>query len=228
MLRYFFIALGLFLVLLAAVAGFRGQKSGKTPIEIFPDMDHQPKVKAQVPSNFYADDRGNRIPVSGTVPLGYEMPLSAENPFPNQGKYRNVRFSAGTDYLNTGRFGDQWVTGIPLPVTAELMQRGRERYTIYCAVCHGDSGGGNGVAGQYGLVGIASYHQDRLRDMADGEIYNTIAYGKNSMLGYAANIPLNDRWAIVAYLRALQMAQETTLKNVPSDERDQLEKPPQP
>ena len=67
MLRYFFIALGLFFVLLAAVAGFRGQKSGKPPIEIFPDMDQQPKVKAQVPSNFFADDRGNRLPVAGTV-----------------------------------------------------------------------------------------------------------------------------------------------------------------
>ena len=71
MLRYFFIALGLFLVGLFAVAGFRGQMSDKPPIEIFPDMDHQPKVKAQVPSEFFADDRGNRIPVPGTVPLGY-------------------------------------------------------------------------------------------------------------------------------------------------------------
>jgi mono/diheme cytochrome c family protein len=226
MLRYFFICLGLFLVGLLAVAGFRGQKSGEPPIEIFPDMDHQPKVKAQVPSDFFADDRGNRQPVPGTVPLGYEAPVSKENPFPDEGKYRMVRYSSGTDYMNTGRFGDQWGTGIPLPVTAELMQRGQERYTIFCGVCHGASGGGNGVAGQYGLVAIASLHQDRLREMADGEIYNTIVMGKNTMLGYGSKIPLDDRWAIVAYVRALQMAQTATINDAPPAERTALETPP--
>ena len=228
MLRYFFIGLGLFLVGLLAVAGFRGQKSGEPPIEIFPDMDHQPKVKAQAPSDFFADDRGNRQPVGGTVPLGYEMPVSKENPFPDEGKYRMVRYSSGTDYLNTGRFGNQWGTGIPMPVTAELMQRGQERYTIFCGVCHGASGGGNGVAGQYGLVAIASLHQDRLRQMADGEIYNTITHGKNTMLGYGSKIPVDDRWAIVAYVRALQAAQTATLADVPPEERTKLETPPQP
>lgn len=228
MLRYFFIGLGLFLVGLFAVAGFRGQKSSEPPIEIFPDMDHQPKVKSQVPSEFFADNRGNRLPVAGTVPIGYEAPQSKGNPFPDEGKYRTVRFSAGTDYLNTGRFGAQWGTGIPVPVTAELMQRGRERYQIFCAVCHGASGGGNGVAGQYGLVAIASYHQDRLRQMADGEIYNTIVHGKNTMLGYGDRIPLDDRWAIVAYVRALQMAQTASLGDVPAGERAKLEALPQP
>lgn len=228
MLRYFFIGLGLFLVGLLAVAGFRGQKSTKPPIEIFPDMDHQPKVKAQAPSEFFTDGRGNRQPVPGTVPLGYEAPVSKENPFPDEGKYRMVRYSSGTDYLNTGRFGNQWGTGIPMPVTAELMQRGQERYTIFCGVCHGASGGGNGVAGQYGLVAIASFHQDRLRDMADGEIYNTITHGKNTMLGYGSKIPVEDRWAIVAYVRALQAAQTATIADVPPDERTKLEMPPQP
>lgn len=228
MLRYFFTGLAFFIVLLIAVAGFRGQKSGKPPIEIFPDMDHQPKVKSQVPSKFFADNRGNRIPVAGTVPLGYEMPLSKENPFPDEGKYRTVRYSAGTDYFNTGRFGNQWGTGLPLPVTAELLQRGKERYTIYCGVCHGASGGGNGVAGQYGLVAIASFHQDRLRQMADGEIYNTITHGKNTMMGYGEKIPVDDRWAIIAYVRALQLAQTATINDVPPDERAKLEALPQP
>jgi mono/diheme cytochrome c family protein len=228
MLRYFFIVLGLFLVGLLAVAGFRGQKGKKPPIEIFPDMDHQPKVKAQVPSNFFTDNRGNRLPVPGTVPVGYEAPVSKDDPFPDEGKYRMVRYSSGTDYLNTGRFGDQWGTGIPLPVTAELMQRGKDRYQIFCAVCHGASGGGNGVAGQYGLVAIASYHQDRLREMADGEIYNTIVHGKNTMLGYGSKIPVDDRWAIVAYVRALQAAQTATIADVPPEERAKLETPPQP
>jgi mono/diheme cytochrome c family protein len=152
--------------------------------------------------------------------------VSKENPFPDEGKYRTVRYSTGTDYLNTGRFGDRWGTGIPLPVTAELMQRGQERYTIFCGVCHGASGGGNGVAGQYGLVAIASFHQDRLRQMADGEIYNTIVMGKNTMLGYGSKIPVDDRWAIVAYVRALQAAQTATINDVPPAERAALETPP--
>lgn len=223
MLRIFFTILGLSLVLLIAVAGFRGQKSTKPPIEIFPDMDHQPKVKAQVTSKFFADGRGNRLPVQGTVPMGYEMPQSKDEPFPNEGPYRSVRFSAGTDYLNTGRFGDQWGTGIPLPVTAELLQRGRERFTIFCAVCHGAGGSGNGVAGQYGLVAIADMHQQRLVDIADGEIFNTLTHGKNTMLGYGDRIPVNDRWAIVAYVRALQMAQTASINDVPADERAKLE-----
>jgi len=82
------------------------------------------------------------------------------------------------------------------------------------------------VAGQYGLVAIASYHQDRLRTMADGEIYNTIANGKNTMLGYGSKIPVVDRWAIVAYVRALQMVQTATINDVPSAERAALEMPP--
>ncbi len=228
MLRAFFTGLAFFLVLLIAVAGRRDAKSSKPPIEIFPDMDHQPKVKAQVPSDFFADGRGNRLPVPGTVPIGYEMPQSGAHPFPDEGKYRTVRFSAGTDYFNTGKFGNKWGTGMPVPVTAQLLQRGRERYTIYCGVCHGASGSGNGVTSQYGLVAIADLHQARLRDMADGEIFNTITHGKNTMLGYGANIPVDDRWAIVAYVRALQIAGAATLDDVPPDERAKLEALPQP
>lgn len=223
MLRTFFIALGLSLVLLIAVTGLRGQKGKKPPIEIFPDMDHQPKVKSQVPSGFFADFRGDRVPVAGTVPLGYAMPLSKDDPLPDEGKYATVQFSSGTAYVDTGRFGDHWGTGIPLPVTAELMQRGGERYMIFCAVCHGTSGAGNGVAGQYGMAAIASYHQDRLRTMSDGEIFNTITHGKNTMLGYGGKIPVNDRWAIVAYVRALQLSQNATLADVPPETRTKLE-----
>jgi len=98
---------------------------------------------------------------------------------------------------------------------------------IFCAVCHGASGAGNGVTGQYGLVAITSLHQDRLRNMADGEIFQTITHGKNTMLGYGANIPLDDRWAIIAYIRALQLSQNATLNDVPADERPKLEVPPQ-
>jgi mono/diheme cytochrome c family protein len=227
MLKYFFYTFVLLVVLVVSVAGFRGQKSTKPPFELFPDMDRQPKVKAQVPSNFYADGRGNREPIAGTVPLGYAMPQhksvdgstgAAESP------YKRVKFSSGVSYFDTGRFGNQWGTGMPMEVTPEVISRGQERFTISCKVCHGATGAGNGIAGKYGLVGIANLHQQRIRDMADGEIFNTITHGKNTMMGYGDRIQVQDRWAIVAYIRALQKSQGgATINDVPATERAKLE-----
>ncbi len=227
MLKYFFALFALLIVLVVTVAGFRGQKSSKPPIEIFPDMDHQPKVKAQTPSNFYADGRSNRTPVQGTVPLGYAIPQhkpvdgsTGESPSP----YKQVKFSGGVSYTDTGKFGDQWGTGLPMETTPEVLARGQERYTISCQVCHGATGAGNGIAGKYGLVAIANLHQQRIRDMADGEIFNTITHGKNSMMGYGDRIQVPDRWAIVAYIRALQKSQGgATMEDVPADQRALLQ-----
>jgi cytochrome c5 len=227
MLKYFFYIFGLIVVLIVTVAGFRGQKFEKPPIEIFPDMDHQPKVKAQVPSDFYSDGRGNREPVVGTVPMGYQMPLhkpvdgsTGESASP----YTDIRFSSGVSYTDTGKMGTQWGTGLPMEVTPEFIARGQERYNISCQVCHGAAGDGAGIAGKYGLVAIANLHQQRIRDMADGEIYNTITHGKNTMMGYGDRIQVKDRWAIVAYIRALQKSQGgATINDVPSEERAKLE-----
>lgn len=231
MLKYFFYIFGLIVVLIVTVAGFRGQKFEKPPIEIFPDMDHQPKVKAQVPSNFYSDGRGNREPVAGSVPMGYQMPLhkpvdgsTGESASP----YTDIRFSSGVSYADTGKMGNQWGTGLPMEATPEFIARGQERYTISCQVCHGAAGDGAGIAGKYGLVAIANLHQQRIRDMADGEIFNTITHGKNTMMGYGDRIQVKDRWAIVAYIRALQKSQGgATINDVPSEERAKLESPNQ-
>lgn len=227
MLKYFFYIFGLIVVLIVTVAGFRGQKFEKPPIEIFPDMDHQPKVKAQVPSDFYSDGRGNREPVAGTVPMGYQMPLhkpvdgsTGESSSP----YTDIRFSSGVSYIDTGKIGNQWGTGLPMEVTPEFIARGQERYNISCQVCHGAAGDGAGIAGKYGLVAIANLHQQRIRDMADGEIFNTITHGKNTMMGYGDRIQVTDRWAIVAYMRALQKSQGgATINDVPTEERAKLE-----
>lgn len=227
MLKYFFYIFGLVVILVVTVAGFRGQKSTKPPIELFPDMDRQPKVKAQVPSDFYADGRGNREPIPGTVPLGYAMPL--HKPVDGStgeatGPYKQIKFTSSPTYADTGKFGDQWGTGLPVEATPELIARGKERYTISCSVCHGATGAGNGIAGQYGLVAIANLHQQRIRDMADGEIFNTITHGKNTMMGYGDRIQVQDRWAIIAYMRALQMSQGgASIDDVPPAERAQLE-----
>ena len=227
MLKYFFALFAFVVISIIAVAGFRGQKSTRPPIEIFPDMDHQPKVKAQVPSNFFADGRGAREPVAGTVPLGYAIPL--HKPVDGSvgeasGPYKQVYFSSAPVYFDTGKIEDQWGTGMPFDITPEIIARGQERYTINCSVCHGATGAGNGIAGKYGLVAIANLHQQRIREMADGEIFNTITHGKNTMMGYGDRIQVQDRWAIVAYIRALQKSQGgATINDVPPTQRAELE-----
>jgi cytochrome c5 len=227
MLKYFFYTFVLLVVLVVSVAGFRGQKSTKPPFEIFPDMDHQPKVKAQTPSSFYADGRANREPIVGTVPLGYAMPQHKPvdgSTGESESPYKQVKFSSGVSYFDTGRFDNQWGTGMPMEVTPEFIARGQERYAISCKVCHGATGEGNGIAGKYGLVAIANLNQQRIRDMADGEIFNTITHGKNTMMGYGDRIQVQDRWAIIAYMRALQKSQGgATINDVPATERAKLE-----
>jgi cytochrome c len=165
-------------------------------------------VKAQKPSDFFADGQGARMPIPGTVPTV----VPVDHP--------------SGDYFFTGAIGAKWGDGIPVTVNLALLKRGQEKYTINCAVCHGATGGGNGITSQYGLVGIANYHLEMYRTMADGQIFNTISKGKGQMMGYASNIPPEDRWAIVAYIRALQRSQFATVADVPENERSKFVKKP--
>jgi mono/diheme cytochrome c family protein len=192
----------------------------------------QPKVRAQAPLDFFADGRGPRLPVAGTVPVGYEMPQPKTGTTPPstggdapEESHTWVAFSKGTGYFDTGKMGDRWGTGIPLPVTRELMERGQQRFNITCAMCHGAAASGNGITKQYGLATVVSLQDDRIRNMSDGEIFNTITNGKNTMMPYGPNIVVADRWAIIAYLRALQRSQRATLADVPEDHRAELDKP---
>jgi mono/diheme cytochrome c family protein len=236
MLRAFFVIFILCTIATLAVLGFRGQKGTKPPFEVFPDMVRQPKVRAQAPLDFFADGRGPRLPVAGTVPVGYEMPKPKTESSPPgmpggdapEEAHMRIAFSAGTDYFNTGKMGDQWGTGIPLPVTRELMERGQQRFNITCAMCHGATAAGNGITKQYGLATVISLQDDRLRKMSDGEIFNTITNGKNTMMPYGPNIVVADRWAIIAYLRALQRSQHATVADVPEDHRAEMDKPASP
>jgi mono/diheme cytochrome c family protein len=233
MLRGFFVIFLLCMIAMVAVFGFRGQKSTQPPTEVFPDMVRQPKVRAQAPLDFFADGRGPRLPVAGTVPVGYEMPRPKKEATPQgvaeeapEEAHTLIAFSAGADYFNTGKMGDQWGTGIPLPVTRELMERGQQRFNITCAMCHGAAAMGNGIVKQHGLATVVSLQDDRIRKMSDGEIFNTITNGKNTMMAYGPNILVADRWAIIAYLRALERGQHATIADVPEDQRAELDKPP--
>ena len=217
-------------IAIIAVFGFRGQTSTGPPLELFPDMVRQMKVRAQAPLNFFADGRGPRLPVAGTMPIGYEMPKPeavATTDFAAVGPYSHphAAFSAGTDYYNTGKMGDHWGTGIPLEVTRELMERGQQRFNVTCAMCHGSAAEGNGITKQYGLATVVTLQDDRIRKMADGEIFNTITIGKNTMMAYGPNIIVADRWAIIAYLRALQRSQSAGIADIPENHRADLEEP---
>jgi mono/diheme cytochrome c family protein len=232
MLRGFLLIFLLATIVIVAIAGFRGEHSPRSPWEIFPDMVRQQKVRAQSPIDFFADGRGPRLPIASTVPIGYEMPkpqqkagvpLPANAPGAEPAGNR-IAFSAGTDYYNTGKMGNNWGTGIPVPVTEQLMQRGQQRFNINCSVCHGLTAAGNGVAKLYGLSTVATLQDERIRKMADGEIFNTITNGKNTMMSYGGNVPVADRWAIIAYLRALQRSQNATAADIPPEELVKLDK----
>ena len=216
-----------------AVLGFRGEKTTNEPWELFPDMVRQMKVRAQSPLKFFVDGRGPRMPINGTVPIGYEMPArnagDAGGPKPETAAATTQTmpngFSVGTDYADTGKMGNNWGTGIPVPVTPELLKRGQQRFNITCAMCHGQTAAGNGITKQYGLATVVSLQDDRIRKMADGEIFNTITNGKNTMMAYGPTVMVADRWAIIAYLRALQRSQGATAADVPPEHRADLDKP---
>ncbi|MGA7275950.1 MAG: cytochrome c [Candidatus Udaeobacter sp.] len=231
MLRGFFVIFLLCTIAIIAVFGFRGQMGTAPPQEIFPDMVRQMKVRAQAPLDFFADGRGPRLPVAGTVPIGYEMPkpdtpetqATAVGPW----SHPQAGFSVGTDYYDTGKMGDQWGTGIPLEVTRELMERGQQRFNITCAMCHGAAAEGNGIVKKHGLATVVSLQDERIRKMSDGEIFNTITNGKNTMMAYGPTIIVPDRWAIIAYLRAVQRSQNAAIADVPEEHRAELNKPPE-
>lgn len=210
-MRYFFLIYALIAVLVVGIGGFRGQHFTKPPIQVFPDMDNQDKLKAQAPSTFFADRQGGRLPVSDTQPRGFNEEGAKEI-----GGIPEYEFGGQTGYYYTGQVGDYFGTGMPeeLKLTAdsaaELIRRGEERFGIYCSACHGNVGNGLGITGRFGVPGIANLHLDPFKSATypDGRMFEVITHGKGQMGAYGANIPVRDRWAIISYVRTLQAAKE--------------------
>ncbi len=208
-MRYFFIVYALIALMVVGLFGVRGQKFSKPPVRIFPDMDEQDKIKPQKPDAFFADGHGSRLPVTGTQPRGFNEAGAMEI-----GGVPEYEFGGQTGYYYTGHVGDYFGTGMPeeLKLTEEsaaaLLLRGKERFGIYCAVCHGLSGDGQGMTSHYGVPGIANFHLETFgaAKYPDGRIFEVITNGKGMMGAYGYNIPVRDRWAIIAYLRTLQAA----------------------
>jgi mono/diheme cytochrome c family protein len=164
------------------------------------DMALQPKYRPLEPSDSFADGRSERPLIEGTVARGA---------------------LADDAYLVPKESN-----AFPLPVTTELLQRGQERYEIFCTPCHGAQGDGNGMIVTRGMKHPPSYHEARLRQVSNGYIFDVITNGFGAMLGYSAQIPVRDRWAIVAYVRALQLSRNAKVSELPADVRDRLLHPP--
>ncbi len=213
-----FLAIWLFTVIAGVtILGFRGSRSTQPPIYVFPDMDIQARYNAQGANTFFADGRDMRPVVPGTVGRGQGFELL--NVFSPDYRYA----LAENPPLYTGRDSDgEYFRGFPLEVTYDLMETGRHIYGIYCQVCHGKSGDGDGITKAYGMVATPTFHSDRLRDIPEGEIFATITDGRNLMGSYGASIQPRDRWAVIAYLRALQLAADAAVDDVPGEHRKDL------
>ena len=160
------------------------------------DMANQPYNHPLSPSDFFPDGRSERPLIENTVP---------------RGAVENDVYSVAKDYL-----------GYPLPVNEKLLRRGQDRYKIFCTPCHGIQGDGNGMAAVRGMKHPPSYHIDRLRQAPNGYFYDVIANGFGAMYSYSERIPPNDRWAIIAYVRALQLSRNAKAGDLPESLRQKL------
>ncbi|MGE0132594.1 MAG: cytochrome c [Blastocatellales bacterium] len=161
-------------------------------------MQDQPKYKPLAPSRFFSDGKSARQLVDGTVP------------------YQAAAVSPMTD--------ESKATTLPFAITPQVMDRGQERFNIYCAPCHGALGYGNGMVVQRGFPAPPSYHTDRLRQAPVGHFYEVMTTGFGAMPSYAGKVAPHDRWAIIAYIRALQLSQHAPLSDAPPAERNKLQK----
>ncbi len=203
-MRYVYLVVFFVVVLAVGALGFRGSISTRPPLEVFPDMDRQSKFHPQVPTSFFADGRTDRPIPAGTVARG---DLRADSHL----------------YAGRNAAGD-FASGFPtdLEIDRQFIDRGRERYEIYCTPCHGSLGNGRGIVTNYGWGGPANLHADLIRNQPEGEIYNTITNGKNTMFSLGDKIVPEDRWAIVAYVRALQRSQNGRIEDVPASHKGEL------
>ena len=203
------VALALALLPPLWIAKNRFTKSSIPRVHLVKDMDFQPKYLSQQASPLFDDGRAMRPPVEGTVAIGQLVDNS---------------------HLRLGGVEGDPATTFPMPATERLVQRGRQRYDIYCATCHGLAGDGDGMTSQMAFeleepkwVRPLALHSQAVREQEVGELFQTISNGVRTMPSYASQIPVEDRWAIVLYVRALQRSRHATMKDVPSEKRRHLE-----
>lgn len=185
-----------------ALTGCRGGKSSEQPFHLFGDMDWQPKYKAQETGELFADKRVNRPIVEGTV--------AQETP-PEDHK------------LMRGPDG-AYLQRMPVEVTQELLTRGEDRFNVYCTPCHDKTGGGRGIVVQRGFPPPVSLTAASVQALPDGQIFDVITNGVRNMPSYRYQVPIEDRWAIVSWVRVLQHSQNATINDVPEQNRNSIDK----
>lgn len=185
------------IVLPVVLLSCRGQTSEKPPVHLNMNMDDQERFEPQEKNEFFEDKRAMRQPVEGTISRG--------NLKDNSAYYQGINEDSS------------FVDEIPVDVTKAFLYRGQDRYNVYCQPCHGGTGDGEGIimVNNYGFPPSPTFHQDRLREESDGYLYSVIANGIRTMPAYGHQVPVEDRWAIVAFIRALQRSQY-----VPEDEME--------
>lgn len=211
-MRYFFLIYALIAVAVVSVGGFRGDKFKKPPIQILPDMDDQDRIDPQEANTFFSDGMGARTPVAGTVPQGLE-------PADINGSAPVKTLATDTSYLHTGMFDEaNYGDGMPseLGLTADnaaaFLKRGETLFMANCSHCHGQSGNGKGVVASYGIPAVADL---QTIDRPAGAIFDVISNGKGNMMALKHNFPdVKDRWAVVAYIKALQFSRKAPADKV--------------
>src|SRR5688572_25599241 len=168
-------------------------------------MHDAPRYEPLEASTFFSDGRASRALVANTVPRGH---LRED------------------EHLFTGKVGGQLVTEFPMAVTAEVMARGQERFDVFCAPCHGRTGDGTGMIVQRGFRQPPSYYEERLLNAPVGYLYDVMTSGFGAMQDYSAQVPVADRWAIAAYIRALQLSRQGAVADVPAERRGELDRGP--
>jgi len=215
-MRYFIAIFALCAAAAIGILGFRGSHFRKPPLFIFPDMEWQLKLRPQKPNGFFANGLSSQLPVPGTIARSAPIQTASGPVYP----YEDAP-------VNTGRIvgTTNFVELNPLPITSALLKRGQQRFTINCSPCHGQIADGNGITKKLGVMPtVANLHDKRIVELPDGEVFFVITNGRNTMEPYGANITVEDRWAIIAYFRALQLSQLGSIDDVPENLRASLKK----
>jgi mono/diheme cytochrome c family protein len=215
-MRYFLALFAVLVLAVVGVLGLRGTQFRKPPLRIFPDMEEQLKLRPQKDFGFYPNGMSSQMPVAGTVARANPIQTVNGPVLPHEDAP-----------VNTGRLpgATNFVEHNQLPITAELLKRGQQRFSINCSPCHGALADGNGITKKVGAMAVvANLHDKRIVEMGDGELFHVITNGRNLMGAYAGNVTIEDRWAVIAYLRALQLARLGSVDDLPQNLRATLQK----
>ncbi len=215
-MRYLFIIFAVVAAVVVSIAGLRGSFSRRPPLEIFADMRRQPRLRPQTADGVFTNHLSSQPIPPGAVAQVKPFQLGGKEIFP----WQDVP-------LNTGRVTGEtnFVATNPLPVTAALLAQGRRLFDIHCAACHTRIGDGNPVAKRIGaMTVVANLHDKRIVAMPDGELFNTVSHGRNLMFSQADKLDAPERWAVIAYLRALQLSRLATPDDLSEAQRSALPK----